>query len=94
MLQLAYTVAKQRKGEKAMTFDEYYKTSRRLASEDAFYQSLMADLKKREKAFLRIRENLSEEDEEALDLYIAACEELESRCGQLAADYYARYGAL
>ena len=44
---------------------------------DAWYQQCLADLQAKEPAFLAIRETLTEGQQEQLDAYIAACEELE-----------------
>lgn len=53
---------------------------------DEWYQILLADCAVAETDFLRIRESLSEADQEHLDLYISLCEELEYRRTCLALD--------
>lgn len=48
-----------------------------LAASDPWYQECLADVNAREPAFLTIRDTLTVTQQEQLDGYIAACEELE-----------------
>ena len=44
---------------------------------DPTYKECLAEVEALTPAFMRIRDALSEEEQDALDLYIAACEELQ-----------------
>lgn len=46
-----------------------------LAAADSHCRECLAEVERRTPEFPRIRDRLTEEDQEALDLYIAACEE-------------------
>lgn len=48
-----------------------------LARHDLWHKQCLSEVENREADFERIRSALSETDQEALDLYISACEELE-----------------
>ena len=54
------------------------------AAADPWYQECLADLNAREPAFLAIRSALPEAQRDALDAYIAACEELDFSILQVA----------
>lgn len=46
-----------------------------LAKADPYCQECLAEVERRTPEFQRIRDKLTEEEQEVLDLYIAACEE-------------------
>ena len=54
------------------------------AAADEWYQQCLEDVKARESGFLAIREKLPPSQQQALDGYIAACEELEHALALLA----------
>ena len=49
----------------------------RLAKDDPWYQECLADVRRKETAFVKLRDALPQAQQQELDAYIAACEELE-----------------
>ena len=56
----------------------------RRAALDPWYQQLLKECEEAEPEFLRIRDSLSDADQETLDHYITLCEELGHRMACLA----------
>ena len=54
------------------------------ASTDKWYQQCLQEVRALETEFLEVRATLTPEQQDALDRYIAACEELEHALTQLA----------
>lgn len=69
-----------------MDLEEYERYATQRAREDAFMQELLGQLRAAEAAYLRIRDSLPPEERDALERYIALCEEIEHRRGVLAAE--------
>lgn len=67
-----------------MTYDHERQLAE-LVRRDPFFQELLSECENRSQDFHRIKNLLSAEDQELLDLYIAVCEELEYRRGCLSA---------
>ncbi len=64
-----------------------------LSKQDEWYMELLEQCKSMEPEFRQIKDKLTEEEQEQLDLYISTCEDMLYRQTQLAAEYYARHGA-
>ena len=64
----------------SQSMEPWIKEMQALAKADPWYQECLAEVERREPEFQRIREKLTDEEQEALDLYIAACEELQYSC--------------
>lgn len=55
-----------------------------LMRSDSVYQELLCQCRQLEPDFLRIRDDLSENDRDILDRYISVCENMEYCCTRLA----------
>ena len=70
--------------EQLLDLDRFAKELRRCAAADRWYLERKEDVLRYTEGFRRIRESLSPEEQEILDLYISSCEELEYACAYIA----------
>lgn len=63
-----------------------YKKTNNAIKSDEWYQLLLAECRKYEKEYLRIRSSLSPADQSALEEYISFCLEMEYRRGCIAVE--------